>query len=358
MKTKEELRDLLDSFQATAENKNITFDEEAILAAYSKNQNGQSLPIKILSVLGGILATAAFLGFLLVAGLYNSIEGQLIFGIIFTTAAIWVNKKYDAIILDTVSISSFLIGLILLAFSLSQLELNGSLICVIFILIALGSLTIAQNYLLSFISVLIINGSILALIVLNKAYELAQFYAAALALALTIFLLWEAKIITMNVRISKLYNPLKTGLSFSFLSGLILLGVRTILPISPDYLWITSGIIILAIVYVVFNLLRAFDIGEDWHKITACILVVITLLPTVLSPAISGSILFMILSFRVNYKLGLVLGIISSIYFIAQYYYDLRFTLLTKSILLFSAGIFFAILYLVIYKKLIINEKI
>ena len=60
----------------------------------------------------------------------------------------------------------------------------------------------------------------------------------------------------------------------------------------------------------------------------------------------------------VNYKTGLVIGIISFIYFISQYYYDLNFTLLTKSIILFSSGIVFILFYLFTNKKLNTNEKI
>ena len=46
------------------------------------------------------------------------------------------------------------------------------------------------------------------------------------------------------------------------------------------------------------------------------------------------------------------------IYFISQYYYDLNFTLLTKSILLFSSGVLFLLLYLFTHKNLTQNEKI
>jgi len=85
---------------------------------------------------------------------------------------------------------------------------------------------------------------------------------------------------------------------------------------------------------------------------------ILLLLPTVLSPAISGAILIILLSFLVNYKTSLVIGIAAFIYFVSQYYYDLHFTLLTKSILLFSSGILFLGLYLLTHKKLTSNEKI
>jgi len=82
------------------------------------------------------------------------------------------------------------------------------------------------------------------------------------------------------------------------------------------------------------------------------------LVSTIFSPSISGAMIIVLLSFLVNYKTGLAIGIISLIYFISQYYYDLNFTLLTKSIILFSSGIVFLLFYLFTTKKLNSNEKI
>lgn len=357
MKDKDDIKELLDYFQNT-EDRPLQFDEEAIVSAYQKDNGNQSLPIKILSVFGGILASLAFLGFLFIAGLYNSDIGLLVFGGFFIAGSIWINKEYDKIIIDTVSVSSFIIGFILLGFGCGQLKINKNIISIIFIIIAFGSLGIVQNYILSFVSVLIINGSILTLIISNKGYDFIHIYVSVLALTMTYFFLKEATIITTNKPLSKLYNPLRIGLIFSFLSGLVFLGKRGILPVSPDYIWLSSVIIISVIVYLISVLFDVLNITEKRHKIGIYVFSVLALLPTALSPAISGAILIILLSFLINYKTGLVLGIISFIYFISQYYYDLNFTLLTKSILLFSTGVLFIALYLFTYKKLTANEKV
>ena len=67
MRNKENIKGILDYFQATQE-KALDFDEVAIATAYQKNNDNQSLPIKIVTVFGGILASLAFLGFLLWQG--------------------------------------------------------------------------------------------------------------------------------------------------------------------------------------------------------------------------------------------------------------------------------------------------
>ena len=357
MRNKDDIKKLLDYFQNT-EDKSLQFDEEAIISAYQKDNGNQSLAIKTLSVFGGILGGLAFLGFLFITGLYNSEIGLLVFGGAFIAGSIWINKKYDKIIIDTVSVSFFIIGFILLGFGCAQLKIDENIICMIFIIIALGSLGIAQNYILSFISVLIINGSILMLIISNKGYDFIHIYASVFALTMTYFFLKEATIITSSKALSKLYNPVRAGLILSFLSGLIFLGKKGILPVSPNYIWLSSVIIISVIIYLISVLFDVLNITETRHKIGIYIFTVLALLPTALSPAISGAILIILLSFLINYKIGLVLGIISFIYFISQYYYDLNFTLLTKSILLFSTGVLFIALYLFTYKKLTANEKV
>jgi uncharacterized membrane protein len=358
MRNKEQIKELLDYLQ-TAEDKVLDFDEEAIVATYQKNNDNRSLPMKILSVFGGFWASLAFLGFLLV-GIHHSEVGLLVFGIICIAGSIWISKAYDKIIIDTVSVSFFITGFMLLGFSLHLLlKGNENMISIIFIIIAFSSLIIARNYMLSFISVLIINGSILTLILSNEGYNLIPVYVSTLALIITYFFLKEAKIITANKGLSQLYNPIRTGLVFSFLSGLTFLGIKNgIFPMSPNYIWLPSIIIISVIVYLISTLFDVLNIIKIQHKIVIYIFTVLSLLPTALAPAISGAILIMLLSFSVNYKTGLMVGIIAFIYFVSQYYYDLNFTLLTKSILLFSSGVFFIALYLFTHKKLTTNEKI
>lgn len=357
MRNKDNISELLDYFQ-NAKEELIQFDEEAIVSAYQKDNENQSLSIKILSILGGILASLAFLGFLFIAGLYDSGAGLLVFGGIFIMGAIWINKEYDKIIIDTVSISFFIIGFILLGLGCGQLKMDKNTLSVLFIIIAFGSLCIVQNYILSFVSVMIINGSILTLILLNLNDNFIQIHISVLALAMTYFFLKEASIITTNKTLSKLYHPIRIGLIFSFMLGLAFIGKKGILSITPNYIWLSSFIIISLIVYLISVLFAVLNITKTQHKISIYILTILILLPITLSPAILGAILIILLSFLVDYKGSLALGIISFIYFIAQYYYDLNFTLLTKSVLLFSTGVFFILLYLFTYKKLTANEKI
>lgn len=336
----------------------LEFDEEGIISEYQKNDSNTSLAIKILSIFGGILASLSFLGFLFITRIYESYSALLIVGGIFILASLWINKHYGKIIMDTFSISCFMIGFLLIGFGCSQLDIHVNLICILFILIALATLLLVQTYILSFISVLIISGSILTLIISNQYDDLIHIYVAVLALILAFITLKEARIITSSKALSKLYNPVRTGLIFSFLSGLIALSIKDILPLTPDYLWTSSVVIMAIIVFLISRLFKIWDLKETRYQLSIYLLTVVALVPTALSPAISGSILLILLSFMVNHKTGLALGILGFVFFISQFYYDLNFTLLTKSILLFSTGLVFLAIYLFIQKTLTKNEKL
>ncbi|SEE43695.1 protein of unknown function [Tenacibaculum sp. MAR_2010_89] len=334
-------------------------NENAIFEEYNtQEENKSSLVIKVLSVFGGFLASLAFLGFLAISGLYNSEFGLLIFGLGFIISAIWLNKVYDRLIIDTFSVSIYLIGFALFAFGLSEMKVDENIIALLISFIALSSLFISQNFILSFISVLVISSSLIFLIIYNNSYDLIHLYISINTLVVTYFFLNEAKIISSDNRLSMLYNPVRIGLVISLLFGLISVGKKHLIPISQSHIWLSSIVIILVTMYLVYTIVKINEIKTIKSKMMIYILSALILASTIFSPSISGGILIVLLSFLVNYKRGLAIGIISIIYFIAQYYYDLNFTLLTKSIILFISGIIFLLFYLFTIKNLNPNEKI
>lgn len=334
------------------------YDENAILSEYkSKDENKSSLAIKILSIFGGFLATLFFVAFLLILGLYDSEIGLVIFGGLLIVSAIWMNKQFNKLILDTFSISMYAIGFVLIGFGLEEYRVDENIISILFISISISSLFITQNYMLSFISILVINGSFLTLINLNNTFDLIHLYIAFNTFILVYWILNESKIITSGKKLAKLYNPLRIGLLISLLLGLSLISNKHLLRISENYIWIASTILFFAVIYLVYTIIDILKIESTKKVVIIYSLSVLLLIPTVLAPSISGAILIILLCFMVNYKTGFVIGITSLIYFVSQYYYDLNFTLLTKSIILFSSGIVFIAFYLFTNKTLN-NEKI
>jgi len=349
---------LLDSIRLS-EGPKFECNEKAIINEYqNQKENKSSLAIKVLSIFGGFLATLSFLGFLAIAGLYDSDLGLLIFGIGFIISAILISKKFDKLILDTVSISIFVSGFVLLALGLLKMDVHENIVTLLIGLIALSTMFFTQNYILAFISTLVISGSSLNLIISNNLYNLIHLYIAVCTILLTYLFLNEAKIISLNMKLSKLYNPIRIGLVISLLFGLITIGKRHLISIPENHIWFSSIVMFFVIIYIVYKICEINEIKSLKNKLLIYSLSSLILISTIFSPSISGAIIIILLSFLVNYKTGLVIGIISLIYFISQYYYDLNFTLLTKSIILFSSGIVFLFFYLFTTKKLNTNEKI
>lgn len=354
MTNREHIKTLMDQLQAE-NNREIHFDEDTIMAAYEeKDNNHQSLSIKILSIFGGIMACLTFLGFIFMVQVFDSPTGASILGVICIAGSSLISRLSGKTIIDTLSVSFFITGFALLGFGIST---EGDSIYIIFIALALCTLFLVQSYILSFISVLIINGSMLAFSQTHDTYNLTSPIIIFQTVIITFLFLQEAKIITKNRILSKLYNPVRAGMVFSFIFTLVFLGMTPFLRITDNhYDWTPAVVIMPAILYVVFLLFKTMKVTNITYKISIYTLTVLFLLPTLLTPAISGAVLIILLSFFVNYRTGLALAIIALIYFIGQFYYDLSFTLLTKSILLFGSGIAFLAIYFFTHKKLTTNE--
>jgi len=326
---------------------------------YSKLENEEgSLAIKILSIFGGFLATLFFLGFIFTSGLFESEAGLIIFGLSVIGLAIWLNINTSKLIVDTISVCSYAAGFLMLGIGLEMYYSNENAIALVFILISLITLVVTQNYILSFLAILFINGSFLFLIAVNRVYSFIHLYNALLLLLITFFYLNEAKVFKAPKIITNLYNPLRIGLLVSSFCGLIFVATKNIFEIEIYYIWVSSFIIIPLNLYVVSIFIKILGVDNEKTKAFVYILSFLFLLPSIASPSISGALLLVLICFLTNYKTGFALSVIAFIYFVGQYYYDLNYTLLTKSIILFGSGVTFLLFYWFLRSKLTVDEKL
>ncbi|GAB2673222.1 DUF4401 domain-containing protein [Flavihumibacter cheonanensis] len=309
-----------------------------------------SLPIKIISIIGGVLAGFSFVGFLFLVGLFESPVAQLAGGLLFIAMAIWLDKQYNNVLLDTMSISLFLIGGFLTGLGLSEFGASNTVICLVYILIGAICFFITQNLVLALVALLSIHASIVSIILTNDLHEMILAYIPILAAG--------CYYIYSNQDEFKKYPAIRTAITVAFLSALILPGIRYTIPISPAHVWIASAGIILIVLYLVHSISKQYFEPTSGWSLKLQLAVLLFLLPTLFAPSIAGSIFLLLLAFQFGYKTGFVLAIISGIYFISQYYYDLSFTLLTKSMLLLLSGSVFLVLYFILSKKLRLDEKI
>jgi uncharacterized membrane protein len=116
--------------------------------------------------------------------------------------------------------------------------------------------------------------------------------------------------------------------------------------------WIGIGAIVFKIIqkYAQDNVLIIVGIG---------VLCISTLLPTYYAPYIAGAVYLLLVSFYFGYTTQVVLSLFLGVGCVSQYYYDLNFSLLFKSGILFFSGIAFLLAWAVFnwqIKKEIKNE--
>lgn len=358
MKQVPEITAIIQDIQA-AEGPGFVVQQEAILAAYHKaHSHKPGIAIKVLTILGGILATIAFIGFLLVAGLYNSSAGLFLTGVVLIAGAVLVSRFYDILIFDSMAVAAFITGLLLLSMGLDGWQVEENIICLILLITGIAVMAIHQNYMISFLAALTVHGAIIALIVLYRYYNLLHVYIAVAILLFTLFMLAEARLLRAGKKTARLYEPLRLALIVALLTTLVLVGKQGLLAKPSLHFNLVSAIAaIAAILYLAPRILTRLAVQGTTSRTGICIAILLVLAPTAYAPAIPGALLIALLCFWVNYKTGVVLGIVALVYFIAQYYYDLQFTLLVKSLLLLSSGILFILFYVFTHKTLN-HEKI
>jgi hypothetical protein len=345
MRSEENIREIIRYFRKT-EGDSLDINEEIIIESYQKRSSGTSnVIVKISSIIGGFLVAGAVLGFFFLTEMFTIKEAVVFWGIIFIGGAVFFSKNINHPMIDALTIPLYISGFFLIGVTPVMFEWNWNLIFLIFIAITIISMCVLTDYLLVFVSVLILAESVLALFLLNKMYDYLFIYNSFLAGAITLLFFSEAKWITQSVSLNKLYNPVWSGGMVSFLVGLFLTGKQGVIPLN-EWVWLSSLVPAGAVLYLISKILKINHIESAGRRIVVYATSFLLMAVTACSPALSGALLIILLSFLVNYKSGIYLGVIAFVYFIIQYYYDLQFTLLVKSEILFFSGILFILFYL------------
>jgi hypothetical protein len=289
-------------------------------------------------MIGGILACAFLLGFLLLAGLYRSQAGMTLIGLVFTGAAIFINRAVRHTVLETASIAGYISGLALAGAGLSG---EGDLMDIVLLVcaaIALVTIFLTERFMLVFIPVLIIFGCMTAFILqhnLMGAIVLPVLLAAGGYIGIS---LSEPELLAgsrwMNVRL----NALRAGF-LGALAGLILvLGSPEPQLRSGWTGHISSVVMILAMLLLVRAVIRDTAVSGTRQQALIYLLVLLVLLPTFLAPAITGALLILMTGFHTSQRAALAAGLLLLIWSVSRYYYDLNLTLLVKSELMLASG--------------------
>ena len=343
----------------TEKGEDFSCDYDGIKEEYQTIENNQSsITIRILSIFGGLLGMITFLIALGITGLLDEGVSSIVVGSICLIGAIIINRATKTIFLDTLSVSAFVAGFLLIDFGLFEFNEEGSVVCMINMLIAICALAFSRNYIYTFLTILIFQISTLFLITINDVHNLVHAYIAVNITILTAWIINESSIIANNKKLTSIYAPVRIALIFSVIIGLGLVGIKGFyLNIEGVNLtWISSVVTIPIMFYLISIILNILEVKSMQAKVIVFTLSALILASIIKAPAISGAMVLLLLCFYTNYQTGIVISIIALVYFVGQYYYDLNLTLLTKSIILFSSGVLFLILYFLTHKKLAANE--
>lgn len=305
----------------------------------------RSTAITVLSVAGGILACIAFFGFLFIGNLFDTPDVLLFIGIISVVLSIIVSRRYNRILIDTIGISSFLAGLIMIGVAMDYLSTGDTLICIALIAVSIVSLFSVRRYAWIFLSILVIHGSLFSLILIYDATTILALYVSALIILVTLLFLYEAKIIMRLKAFPVFYEAGKTAIALGVISGMAYFTGNGVLPHSVVDTWLLSVVVVGLLIYTSFALInRLLQPGFKLRR-ALILLAAFSVVLTLLSPSITGMILLMLLTFYAGNKVLFFMATVALFGFLWWSYYELNFSLLAKSILLMVSGLLFILAY-------------
>jgi hypothetical protein len=348
METNSETHKWLNDFRRTS-GKEFQCNEEAIEQEITQHDAFfSSIGIKILSLLGGITAGTLFLAFLFLCDLFNSEGTIMTLGILFLSASVYISRVSKSVVYDTLTVCLYILGATLLGLGIESFSALW-----VFIVVACVTLFVSTNYILIFLAVLLFSGSVGGLMLEHEVQWLLTALAGGLSATFMALYCNEARCISVSVDCNRLFRPVTAGL---FVSLAVCLIALALIPKEKGDDW---AVVLLSLCFWVQNMLMvrhiisALKVTNIWIYVAATLV----LLPTLYAPPISGAVLMILLSFRFGYRPALAMSILLLTYLLIQYYYNLEYTLLTKSGMLFVSGILFLALWRM-FRKYIKHDDI
>lgn len=304
-----------------------------------------NLAIRILSVMGGLLAAICLIIFLIVSDISRSETALSVIGISFIIAAIIGNRTINQLFLDTSITTLYVAGCIALCYAMSSSHWNIHIICLLFILIAALTFLFSKGFFLPFLAVLLFNIALTWFIMESvEKIEISQFIVLLMGTVFLSLNLFEARLVSAHSHMKQLFHPLHTGFFFSFIGGLI--WISGIGYSFDKSVWMLSVFLWAGIVLIVRRAMIVMEVTSKNTQAFIYLACLAFLIPTLFAPFLSGALLLLLICFCYGYKVEMGISIVVFIYAVVKYYYDLQLTLLVKSGTLFFTG---ALLWLVWY---------
>ncbi|RYD91675.1 MAG: DUF4401 domain-containing protein, partial [Sphingobacteriales bacterium] len=350
MEITDQTKTLLSEINA-GNNNSLVFDAQAIQnELQADNLTYKGLGIKVLIVVGGLLGSLFFLGAISVL-FSRSDQALVILGVLTIAGAVLIDRNNKQLILDTFCISSYLAGYLMLGIGLGQLIKDDNIVTSLILAAACLVMLISNGYMFTFFSVLIGIGCLAAFISINYAYNFIHVLTIVTGGTYTLFNIYEPQFLTAGKGINQRYNAWYNATLLGFTLLLCFMAGKDAGSPYTQYSWISSVIIIAMLLLSLYNIMADMDITLRTRVLIFAATLAITV-PVVFAPAVCGAILLLVLSWHTKQRLAQVIAVLTLIYAVGMYYYNLDFTLLAKSGMMFTTGTMFILAWFILKKQL------
>ncbi|PVY44080.1 DUF4401 domain-containing protein [Pontibacter virosus] len=334
--------------QIDQEQPDFQYDELAIAAEIDQATSLlERWPVKVLTILGGLLAMVTLLAGIASFGLLDSGIVTLMLGVIFLIVAEIVIRMQKDTTTDALGVAMNVSGYVLLVFGLGRITDSASVAALTLGIASALVLIFSKSAVCVFISMMVLNGSLLSLIFIHKVYNLSHALIVVLAGMLTLISLYEAKLLALSRRFALVFGPVRMGLIFSLINTLGLFVHQKLLSTNITHFWLSGLFLIGCLLLLLHRVLRESEVKDQKTLAVFYTCCAVVLLPTVLAPSVPGTLLVVLSSFYIGHRTGFWVGLLALAYFLVLYYYDLNMTLLAKSgVLVLTGSLFLAGLYL------------
>lgn len=139
-------------------------------------------------------------------------------------------------------------------------------------------------------------------------------------------------------------RPTAISLLFAAPVSMIALGLPTFATTLQEGGWISRALHIALFLWLVVTIWRGLESRE--RQIELIVFTVVALvLGAIMPPGGSAVLLIIVLAYVLGSRLLAVAGVLLEAYYLSRFYYDLEFTLITKSMMLVAAGVILLVLW-------------
>ncbi len=317
----------------------FTVDTRALYAAHrERDLTTANLSVKILSAVGGFFASLLFLLALWLADILDEPVAAVGLGTTLLVLTIILGRHRREAFVASITVCGYLVGVGLTMLGLLPQIADAELVLPV-LGIATLTLIFTRNYFLVLLAVVSLPA---CLLYLELTLHAMAYVAAAIGLGATglVALSFTEHHFVANRRLP----AVRAGLALGLLLSLCWYRWGHWMADEP---YERYGVLpISLLLYVLVASVLGCSLPRRWAALAGLALLPLTLLPLLL-----GSGLLLLVSFRSQHFTGMGLGVAALLYFTAQYYYDLRWNLLDKSLVLLAAGALLLGLYYYLQRK-------